>query len=342
MTNTMNQHMHESLARFIAAHSGARGATITHMSRLSGGAIQENWLLQAELDGGPLAGALDVVLRTDSPSGVSESHSRAEEFALLHTVFEAGVTVPEPLWLCQDAAVIGRPFFIMRRAAGTAAGHVLVKDLRYGGERDQLTERLGEELARIHAIKPPHPALAFLPPLAGTPSQHLRAQIRQFLDDNKLARPVLEWGLRWLELNAPQHEAVALCHRDYRTGNYMVDEQGLTGILDWEFAGWSNPLEDIGWFCAKCWRFGAREREAGGIGERDAFYRGYERVSGQPVPRAAIAYWEVMAHMNWAVIALQQARRHTSGEQHSLFLALTGHIVPELEYEILMMTREMQ
>jgi hypothetical protein len=45
-----------------------------------------------------------------------------------------------------------------------------------------------------------------------------------------------------------------------------------------------------------------------------------------------------MAHLNWAVIALQQAERHLSGEEASLMLALTGHIVPELEYEILTMT----
>jgi len=97
-------------------------------------------------------------------------------------------------------------------------------------------------------------------------------------------------------------------------------------------------MEDIGWFCARCWRFGAVAREAGGIGARDDFYRGYESVSGKPLDREQARYWEVMAHMNWAVIAIQQAERHVSGEETSLLLALTGHIVPELEYEILTMT----
>jgi aminoglycoside phosphotransferase (APT) family kinase protein len=120
----------------------------------------------------------------------------------------------------------------------------------------------------------------------------------------------------------------------------MVDEHGLTGILDWEFAGWSDPLEDIGWFCAKCWRFGARDREAGGIGEREDFYRGYETVSGCRIDRDLVRYWEVMAHAAWAIIAIQQAQRHVSGEEKSLILALTGHIVPELEYELLTMTED--
>jgi aminoglycoside phosphotransferase (APT) family kinase protein len=118
----------------------------------------------------------------------------------------------------------------------------------------------------------------------------------------------------------------------------MVDEQGLTAILDWEFAGWSDRLEDIGWFCARCWRFGKDQLEAGGIGQREDFYAGYESVSDQPIERDQVAYWEIMAHMNWAAIALQQAQRHLCGEEDSLLLALTGHMLPELEYTILQMT----
>ncbi|MES2257004.1 MAG: phosphotransferase family protein [Pseudomonadota bacterium] len=329
-----------ALAAYIAAQAGARGALVEHAERLSGGAIQENWLLQVRVDGGPHDGPLALVLRTDSPSGVSASHSRAQEFALLTLAWQCGVTVPEPLWCCADSAVIGRPFCLMRRIAGTAAGHRLVRKPQYGGDRAELARRLGSELARIHAIRPPQAALDFLPPPAASPALALVARARAWLDTQDMPRPVLEWGLRWLERHAPASVPPVLCHRDFRTGNYMVDGEGLTGILDWEFAGWSDPLEDIGWFCAKCWRFGADLQEAGGIGPREAFYRGYEAEAGHAIAREQVRYWEVMAHMNWAVIALQQAQRHLSGTESSLLLALTGHIVPELEYEILTMTRE--
>lgn len=335
----MQETLKNALEAFIARQAGAEGVAIGEAKLLAGGAVQENWLIRADITGGPHAGPLEAVVRTDSPSGgVAVSHNRAAEFALLKAAFAAGVTVPEPLWLCADPQVIGRPFFIMRCIGGTAAGHLLVKDGRYGGDRVQLAERLGMELARIHSIRPPRTDLPFLEWYEEAPALHSINRFRKYLDGHGIPHPALEWGLRWLERNAPPRGDIVLSHRDFRTGNYMVDEKGLTGILDWEFAGWSDPLEDIGWFCAKCWRFGAKGREAGGIGEREDFYRGYEKVSGKPLDRDQVRYWEVMAHAAWAIIAIQQAERHVSGEETSLLLALTGHIVPELEYEILTMT----
>jgi len=333
----MNDTIRRALEDFLRRQAGADRVAIADVKLLSGGSIQENWLIRADVAGGDHAPELDLVVRTDAPSGVQGSHPRAEEFALLKAAFDAGVTVPEPLWLCRDANVIGRPFFVMRRADGIAAAHVVVRDRRYGGDRAKLLERLGMELARIHTIRPPRADLGFLTEPDGAPALHAIRRLRAYLDAHPTPHPALEWGLRWLERHAPPRGDVVLCHRDFRTGNYMVDENGLTAILDWEFSGWGDPLEDIGWFCAKCWRFGPGG-DAGGIGERDDFYRGYERESGRALDRARVHYWEVMAHLNWAAIALQQAERHLSGEETSLMLALTGHIVPELEYEILAMT----
>ncbi len=110
-------------------------------------------------------------------------------------------------------------------------------------------------------------------------------------------------------------------------------------MLDWEFSGWGDPISDLGWFCAKCWRYGRKDLEAGGIAPRAPFYRGYERASGRKVDRDAVTYWELMAHLRWAVIALQQGERAGAGGERALELALTCRLYPpELELEILRMT----
>ncbi len=145
---------------------------------------------------------------------------------------------------------------------------------------------------------------------------------RAYLDSHPTPRPVLEWGIRWLETHLPAPVPPVLCHHDFRTGNYLLDGARLTGILDWEFAGWGDPHEDIGWFCCKGWRFARLDREAGGIADRAPFYRGYESEGGAVIDPDRVQFWEVLASVRWAVIALQQSDRHMLGGERSLDLAL--------------------
>lgn len=308
--------------------------------KLSGGAIQENWALDIHLESGPQQSeTLPVVVRADAPSGVSESWGRPQEFALLQTAFKAGVTVPEPLWL-GDVSVLGRQFFIMRRVQGVAAGYRVVKEAGLASDKEALVHRIGVEMARLHHVLPPCEALNFLPLPRQTPVKDNIADWRAYLDQHHTPFPLLEWGIRWLEINEPEPLAIVLTHRDFRTGNYMIDANGLTAVLDWEFAAWSDPREDLGWFCARCWRFGQNGpgKEAGGLGSREELLAGYRSVSGIEIPVQDLHFWEVYAHVRWAMIALMQGERHVSGREPSLELALTAHIVPELELEILHMT----
>jgi aminoglycoside phosphotransferase (APT) family kinase protein len=327
----------DALARFLAAESGAARVEIACLAPLRGGAVQENWALDARFSDGRLAGEQRLVLRTAAATGVPWSNGRLEEFAILKAAFAAGVTVPEPLFATSDPNVFGKPFFVMRRVAGTALAPRITRDKGLDPVLPGLAERLGRELARIHAIRPPRRDLAFLPhPDATGPIRRIAA-FRGYLDENPLPRPVLEWGMRWLAEHVPPPAPPVLCHRDFRTGNYMLDGAELTGILDWEFSGWGDPDEDIGWFCSKGWRFARIDREAGGIAQREPFYRGYEEASGRRLDPARIRFWEVMASVRWAVIALQQTDRYMLQGERNLGLALTGRRASECELEILML-----
>jgi aminoglycoside phosphotransferase (APT) family kinase protein len=319
-----------ALARFLAQESGAAAVEITALAPLAGGAIHQNWRVDARFSGGALAGEQRLVLRTAGPVRFAESLAPLEEFAVLRAVFAAGLAVPEPLFASAEGTVCGRPFFVMRRIAGTAAPARIT-----GAEAlPQIAERLGRELARLHRIRPPRRDLPFLE------ERDLKGRIaalRAALDRRPEPRPVLEWGLRWLETHPPDPIAPVLCHRDFRTGNYLVADGALTAILDWEFAGWGDPHEDIGWFCCKAWRFARLDREAGGIADRRSFYRGYESAAARRIDAGRVYFWEVFASVRWAVIALQQCDRYMLGGERNLDLALTGRRATESELEILML-----
>lgn len=324
-----------ALADYIRQRAGAHLVEWRGCLRLSGGTIQDNLAVTLRLAGGAFEGVRTFVVRRDAPSRITASLSRIQEFQVLSVAARQGVAVPEPYWLCEDAALIGSAFFVMEHLPGSTSPVRLLGTALGDARARVLVRRLGCELATLHQIHPPVAQLDFLPAPAGNPA-HWRIRVyRAALDRIPEPHPVLEWALAWLEAQAPSRTQWCLCHGDFRTGNYLVDDGRLTGVLDWEFATWSDPYEDLGWLCCRSWRFGVPQREVGGVGDKADLFDSYGEQTGQPVDARLVQYWEVMAMVRWAVIALQQARRHLCGEEHSLQLALTGRMVPEIEYDIL-------
>lgn len=308
----------------IAALNAWLGVEITAASLLPGGAIQQNWALI-------LADGREWVLRTDNAATLAVSLPRAAEYALLRAAHAEGVTVPEPLAVCEDASIIGAPFFVMRRVGGTATAFRLAKAAAARGGDDALVRALGAELARIHRITPPREDLAFLGAPPANAGLAFITAMQARLDAGATPRPALEWGLAGLARHLLAPLPPVLCHNDFRTGNLMVEGHAVTAVLDWEFAGWGDPHADLGWFCAPCWRFGNLALEAGGLGARAAFLEGY----GATADASRLPFWELAASIRWAIIAADQGARHLSGTERSLELALTAQIIPELEMDIL-------
>jgi aminoglycoside phosphotransferase (APT) family kinase protein len=177
--------------------------------RLGGGAIQENLGLEVDVEGGPRHGRHALVLRTDAPSGIPVSWNRPQEFRILEAAFGAGVAAPEPWCLCEDPAVLGKSFYLMRRAAGEARGAKLVRDPLVHARGDALAARLGGEVARLHRLAPPVPGLEFIPAPDGPPARARVAEYRRHLDAMGLHEPVIEWALAWLDGTNPRAVAPA-------------------------------------------------------------------------------------------------------------------------------------
>ncbi|MFC3901350.1 Predicted kinase, aminoglycoside phosphotransferase (APT) family [Acinetobacter marinus] len=306
---------------------GLARADDLYIKKMSGGAIQENWLLENA--------DLALVLRKNAESSMDVSSSREQEFLLLVRLYQAGILVPEPLYFEKAPNLLNSDFFMMKKITGSAEGHKLVKQLDHQ-QSQTLVTTIGSQLARIHAVQPDEQ----LQQLFGQPTSadYLDCKIATFraqLDILQRSRPVLEYAIRWLQQNQPKVDDLVLIHGDFRTGNLMVDGDVLTGILDWEFAQWGDRREDIGWFTAKCWRFGQDHNIAGGIGSYKDFMQSYAEASSVYIPEFELKFWHVLAHVRWAIIAMQQSNRNNEMQLPSLELALTEFMVPRLEKHIL-------
>jgi len=323
------------LTAWAGAALGATTVSLRALQPLGGGAIQCNARVDLLVDGR----AKSVLLRHDPAAAIGTSASKAREYATLRLMERHGVAAPRPIAVTEDPAICGGAALLTEFLPGTALAHRVVRDRTLGGDRRRLLYQLGTELARLHGI----PASDETRRLWGAPSEdsvatQLDGLCRMMQLAGATARPALAWGLRWALRNRPASLPARLCHGDFRTGNFLVDGQGLVGLLDWEFAGWGDPASDLGWFCAQCWRFGRPDLEAGGIGARDDLYRGYVDGGGALPGPERIAYWETVAHLRWAAIALDQEKRACREPERALELRLTGQMVPELELTIIRST----
>ena len=333
--------MAEGLARAARRHFG-RPAAIEGLRRESGGASRQTWSFDAVVDGA----RHELVLRRDPPpiaavaakpdrDDRSAVIDRVTEFGVLKAAFEAGVTAPQPLFALDPGDGLGEGF-VMRRVGGTAIARKLLRDDRYAPARGRITAQLGAILAQLHATDP-----ATLPPLAHREAANLIAGLRGVLDTLGYAQPVFELALTWLDRRRPPPTGrPVLVHGDFRTGNYLADETGVTAILDWEGAHLGDPVEDLGWLCVKSWRFGAIDRPAGGFGRREELWEAYERAGGGRVDPARARWWEVFGTVRWGIICHTQAHKHLSGAQKSMELASIGRRAVETEVDLLQLLKE--
>jgi aminoglycoside phosphotransferase (APT) family kinase protein len=114
----------------------------------------------------------------------------------------------------------------------------------------------------------------------------------------------------------------------------MVTPAGLSGVLDWEFAHFGAPEEDIAWLSMRNWRFGQRGLPVGGFARRADFHAAYEAASGRSVRVGDVHWWEVMGNVRWATGCVQQGERYLRGEEDIELIAIPLHAF-EMEFEAL-------
>lgn len=280
---------------------------------LAGGASKEAWAVDAV--GEPL-----LVRR--AAVGVIHRHtlSLQHEFEVLRVMHDAGVKVPRPVVYIED--LDGREAFVMERIPGETIGRRIVK---MDPVPPRLPLELAEELTKVHSVPPER-----LPFLGEASLERMVDELDEFGEPH----PAIELGLWWLRENRPEPREPVVVHGDYRIGNVAVDENGLVGILDWEFAHLDDPARDLAFGLVRAWRFGVDDLRLGGIGEVEPYLERYNELTGREVRPEELDYWEVAGNVGWAIGCLTQAQRHLSGQDHSVELAILGRLGAEVEYEI--------
>src|SRR5262252_4352758 len=260
---------------------------------------RETWSFDAVGAGGSRTG---LVLRRDPPGRPSEPGAMSREARVIQAARAAGLAVPEVLQSTEEPDLWGTAGLVMRRVAGETIARRILREDAYRQARKVLVRQVGGFAAGLHALEVPG-HLPAADPLAG-----LRAQLAEF----EQVSPVFDVALRTLAADRPPARRPVIVHGDLRLGNLIVGPDSLRAVIDWELVHAGDPAEDLGWFCVKAWRFGARA-PAAGLGSREELLAAYRAAGGADITADELRWWEIFGTLRWGVICMGQAQAHLSG-----------------------------
>ncbi len=191
-----------------------------------------------------------VLRRPPFGSKVKSAHDMGREYRVLSKLHAAYRPAPEPLHYCEDASVLGAPFYVMRRIRGV----VIRKDLppRMDFPREtagRLSESFIDNLAALHAVDYEKIGLGDLGKPQGYVERQVTGWIKRYAGSQTHDIPEVETVSAWVTAHMPPDSGAALVHNDYKLDNVILDAADITrvvGVLDWEMCTLGDPILDLG------------------------------------------------------------------------------------------------
>jgi aminoglycoside phosphotransferase (APT) family kinase protein len=191
------------------------------------------------------------VLRKKPPGVLVESaHAIDREYRVLSALASGDVPAPRTRVYCDDAEVIGTPFYVMDYQSGRIFTDPLLPGMT-PTERAGIYDAMNDALARLHNFDWEGNGLGDF----GKPARYVARQIarwrKQYLAASTESVPAMDLLGDWLAANVPARESAAIAHGDFRLGNLIFDEREarVVAILDWELSTIGEPLCDLSFNC---------------------------------------------------------------------------------------------
>jgi len=188
------------------------------------------------------------VLRRKPPGKLLPgAHAVEREYRVLSALGKAGFPVAPVHGLCEDAAVIGTPFYMMDMVEGRIFWDSTLPDLS-AAERPRYFDAMNEAIAGLHRLD--HQAIGLGD--YGKPGNYFGRQIsrwsRQYREDMEAGRlDDMDWLADWLEQHIPEGDETSIVHGDFRADNMIwhPSEPRILAVLDWELSTLGHPLADF-------------------------------------------------------------------------------------------------
>lgn len=314
--------------------AGISGTQVTVTGSASVGAVRSTLFIDVT------TGAGETIAAVAQLADATVDSSPALEGKLLAMAGNAGVPVPTVM-AAVDNAPLGNAVLISERVPGESIPRRILRAVDTHGRGEALAEQCGQTMAQLHAVAVGNLPRSLTALNAHDPYTDYVDALAADLDDLPTQHPAIRLGLNYLRRHPPSPpNELRLVHGDFRNGNILVADGQLTAVLDWELAHIGDPMEDLAWMCVRMWRFGNDHLACGGFGTLAALRRGYEQANGH-WRDDAFTWWLAARSAWWAIGLAKQAAAYQRGESDSIVHVASGRRVPEMEFDLLTLIRQL-
>lgn len=274
------------------------------------------------------------------PDGVllRSAHAVEREFQVQAALADTDVPVPRMRLLCEDASVIGAPFYLMDHVDGRA-----LRDPRLDGldraERGAITDAMNATLTAIHSVDLAATGLDDYGPGGDYYARQIDRWTKQYRASETGAVAPMEELIDWLGHARPGNDGRrTLVHGDFRIDNMLFAHgaPAVAAVLDWELSTLGHPFADLAAVLMQ-WRMpvgsdgrglAGLDREAQGLPSDAAFVDAYCARMGLPgIDR--LGFYVAFAFFRMAAILQGVKKRGLDGNASNPARAATmGAFVP--------------
>jgi aminoglycoside phosphotransferase (APT) family kinase protein len=289
-------------------------------------------------------GEQEYVLRRPPLGPVAPSaHDMGREYRVLSVLHRVYALAPRAFLSCDDAALIGAPFFVMERCRGTVVRLTIPPEFGGGADANanrRMSEVLIDALADLHQADYRAIGLDTL----GRPEGFLRRQIDGWAQRYARAQTRALGGfdrlVTWLRAAQPASPPPTLLHNDWRLDNIMLagDDPGrCVAVFDWDMCTLGDPLADLGTLLAS-WREAGEEIGGMTAGTMPSDVPGFltrrEAVARYAARRgvdvSSVPFYYVFGLFKVAVVLQQIFHRYHVGQTQDARFAAFDQVVEAL------------